>query len=91
MPGGHTAVDLKVETSDGKMHARSLDIAPGFPGADLDEAQHLARFDDCLAYAPRRPSDQQTRRLLAALGDLPRLADVRELVPLLNTSVPAEA
>ena len=30
----------------------SLDIAPGFPGNPLSEAEHERRFDDCLAYAP---------------------------------------
>jgi 2-methylcitrate dehydratase PrpD len=84
-PRGHTAVDLKIETTDGKAHRRSLDIAPGFPGADLDDAQHLARFDDCLAYAPHPPPSGQVERLLAALNDLGRMGDVRELVTLLKT------
>jgi len=83
-PRGHTAVDLSVATADGKAHRRSLDIAPGFPGADLDDAQHLARFNDCIAYAPRRPSSSQVDRLLVALNGLTAMGDVRELVPLLR-------
>lgn len=81
---GHTAVDLALTTADGTVHRRGLDIAPGFPGADLDEAQHLARFRDCLAYAPRPPSEAQAERLLAALNGLAALGDARELVPLLT-------
>jgi 2-methylcitrate dehydratase PrpD len=81
---GHTAVDLKVEMADGKEHRRSLDIAPGFPGADLDDAQHLARFNDCLAYAPKPPSPDQAARLLAALDNLTLMSDVRELAALLK-------
>ena len=81
---GHTAADLTLATNDGKGHRRGLDIAPGFPGADLDDTQHLARFRDCLAYAPRTPGDAQIERLLAALHGLTGLKDARELVPLLT-------
>lgn len=81
---GHTAVDLAVTTTDGKVHRRALDIAPGFPGTDLDDAQHRARFEDCLAYAPRSPSEAQVERLLAALHGLTGLGDARELGSLLT-------
>ena len=50
---GHTAVDVLLHTDDGRTHARSLDIAPGFPDNPLSDAQQRARFDDCMAYAPR--------------------------------------
>lgn len=80
---GHTAVDLTVTTWDGRQMARSIDIAPGFPGADLDEAQHRARFDDCLAYAPRAVSASRIERYLKALESLSEVPDVRVLIPLL--------
>jgi 2-methylcitrate dehydratase PrpD len=76
---GHTAVDLKVTMRDGSVHQRALDIAPGFPGADLTDAEHQSRFRECMAYAPRPLSSQKIEMLLAALGDLPALADVRVL------------
>lgn len=82
-PRGHTAVDLEVLTTDGRVIRKSLDTAPGFPGADLDEAQHRARFSDCLAYAPRAIPEPQIARYLDALSALPALADVRSLIPLL--------
>jgi 2-methylcitrate dehydratase PrpD len=81
---GHTAVDLCVTTADGQAHRRSLDIAPGFPGAELDDAQHLARFKDCLAYAPHPMSDAQVQAVLNTLNNLSQLSDVRELLPLLT-------
>ncbi|MBU1360896.1 MAG: MmgE/PrpD family protein [Gammaproteobacteria bacterium] len=80
---GHTAVDLRVTTVDGRVLSKSLDIAPGFPGADLDDAQHLARFRDCLAYAPRPPAADRVERYLASLESITTLDDVRPLVPLL--------
>lgn len=81
---GHTAVDLLVRTHSGQVHQRGLDIAPGFPGADLSEAQHLARFNDCLAAAPRPPGAEQAEQLLAALQGLAGLPDVRALLPLMR-------
>ena len=78
---GHTAVDLEVTTHTGHVLARALDIAPGFPGAELSDAQHRARFDDCVAYAPRPPAQRAT--LLAAVQDLGALDDARRLARLL--------
>ena len=59
---GHTAVDVLLHTDDGRTHARSLDIAPGFPDNPLSDAQQRARFDDCMAYAPR-PLPRQVGRV----------------------------
>ncbi|MCE9656927.1 MAG: MmgE/PrpD family protein [Burkholderiales bacterium] len=80
---GHAAVDLDVTTNDGLTRKRGLDIPPGFPGADLDDDQHLARFRDCLGYAPMRVASAQADRLLETLQGIARLDDVRSLVPLL--------
>lgn len=80
---GHTAVDLQVRTGDGRTLQRALDIAPGFPGAELDDAQHRARFDDCVAYAPHALPGAQLDRLLAAIADPAALADARVLASLL--------
>lgn len=80
---GHTAVDLDVRTVDGRALSRSLDIAPGFPGAELTDAQHRARFDDCVAYAPHAPPAPQLERLVAAIDGVDALADARMLASLL--------
>lgn len=81
---GHAAVDLTVVTNDGRSHFRQLDIPPGFPGAELDDTQHLARFKDCLAYAPHPPSSEQVASFLHALDGLAALPDVRQLLPMLT-------
>jgi 2-methylcitrate dehydratase PrpD len=83
-PRGHTAVDLDVTTTSGRVLQRSLDIAPGFPGAELTDAQHRARFDDCVAYAPHAPP--RLARLLEAIEQPGELSDVRELASLLVAS-----
>jgi 2-methylcitrate dehydratase PrpD len=81
---GHTAVDLEVTTAQGRVLKRALDIAPGFPGADLTDAQHRARFDDCVDYAPHRPPSQQVQRLLDAIEGVGALDDARQLAALLT-------
>jgi 2-methylcitrate dehydratase PrpD len=84
---GHTAVDLEVTTGAGRVLKRSLDIAPGFPGAELSDAQHRARFDDCVDYAPYRPPPQQVAALLAAIERIDTLHDARELGALLTVAL----
>ena len=54
-------------TRDGRTHSRGLDVPPGFPGNDLDDAQHLARFADCVAYAPNPPAAAKDGRLLRSI------------------------
>jgi 2-methylcitrate dehydratase PrpD len=81
---GHTAVDLEVTTTSGRVLKRALDVAPGFPGADLTDAQHAARFDDCVDYAPHRPPPAQVQQLRAALDGLHALADARPLAAMLT-------
>ena len=80
---GHTAVDLKVTTANGRVLQRALDIAPGFPGAELTDAQHRTRFDDCMAYAPHALPAAQVQRLLDAIAHVGALDDARTLAGLL--------
>ena len=51
----------------------------GFPGNDLSDAQQQARFDDCMAYAPRPLPPAQRGQFLQALQQLDRLDDARRL------------
>jgi hypothetical protein len=83
---GHSAVELELCIDDGQVHRRALDISPGFPGNDLSDAQQLARFQDCMAYAPRPLPAAQVTALLHALEHLAELDDVRVLLPLLQVA-----
>lgn len=80
---GHSAVDLRITTRDGSVRNWSLDIAPGFPGKDLSQEEHRARFEDCLAYASRKLDPARVARWLDAVEGLEYVADIRQLVPLL--------
>ena len=77
---GHTAVDVTLTTADGRVHRRSLDIAPGFPGNALSDEQQLARFHDCMAYAALPLPRAKIDRFLGAVERLGSIADARSLV-----------
>jgi 2-methylcitrate dehydratase PrpD len=77
---GHSAVDVTLNTGSGEEYHRRLDVPPGFPGNALSEGEHLARFEDCLRYAPWRPSERQVSVFLDSVDDLQRLADARSLI-----------
>ena len=76
---GHTSVDVSIRTTDGRTHERGLDIAPGFPGNDLTDAQQLARFRDCMAYAATPLPAAQVERFLGDVDRLAELPDARSL------------
>lgn len=80
---GHSSVDLSVTTTDGQVHLRKLDIAPGYPGNELDDAQHQKRFRDCMAYAARPLPQGQVDAFLGAVDTLESLPDARRLLDLL--------
>jgi len=83
-PRGHTAVDVHLHTMDGKLHRRSLDIAPGFPGNALSDAQQRARFDACMDYAVHPLPAAQRSAFLQAVEQIDELPDARVLPGLLK-------
>jgi len=80
---GHTAVDVFLHTTDGKVHPRSLDIAPGFPGNALSDAHQRARFDACMDYGAHPLPAAQRTAFLQAVEQIEDLPDARRLVSLL--------
>jgi 2-methylcitrate dehydratase PrpD len=80
---GHSSVDLDLVTTDGRRASRGYDIAPGYPGNGLSEAEHRARFDDCMAYAAHPLDDHQVARLLEAVATIEDLADATALAGML--------
>jgi 2-methylcitrate dehydratase PrpD len=81
---GHTATDLTVTLHDGVRYRQAIDIAPGFPGNPLDEAEHLQRFMACIEYAASRRRAVHGTALAACVSGLAELDDVRVLLPLLD-------
>lgn len=80
---GHSSVDVSITTTDGQVHLRTLDIAPGYPGNELDDAQHQKRFRDCMAYAAHPLAARQVDDFLTAVDRIDSLGDAREFLDLL--------
>jgi 2-methylcitrate dehydratase PrpD len=77
---GHTAVDMTIATTSGVEHTRQLDVAPGFPGNELSDEEHVARFGECMEYAPYPLPKPQIAAFLAALDAPEDVPDARALV-----------
>lgn len=77
---GHSSVDVSLTTTDGITHLRKLDIAPGYPGNELDDAQHRQRFSDCMDYAAQPLGAKQVDAFLTAVERLETLPDARRLL-----------
>jgi 2-methylcitrate dehydratase PrpD len=80
---GHSSVDVRITTAGGRTLERSLDVAPGYPGNELDDVQHQKRFRDCMAYAALQLPQAQVDAFLAEVRELELAADCRRLVDLL--------
>jgi 2-methylcitrate dehydratase PrpD len=80
---GHTAVDMRIRTRDGKTHYKGIDIAPGFPGNALTQQEHEERFWDCIDFAGEHLPRQNAQDLLTLIAELEDVGDVRAIIPLL--------
>ena len=82
---GHTPMDMRVWTRDGRELFRQIDIGPGFPGNPLTREDHEKRFQDCLGFAKKPISREKADQLSSMIADLEGVRDVREFVQLLLT------
>jgi len=81
---GHTALDVRIWTRDGREITRQMDIAPGFPGNPLKPQDHEQRFRDCLGFAKKRMDDEKAAGLVSSIRALEEVDDVRRFVRLLS-------
>lgn len=89
---GHTAMDMEIIMQDGTVHRGGIDIAPGFPGNPLTEADHRQRFMDCIDIAPAWFNRNRVGEIMSFIGGIERESDVRGLIGLLNDATsPAAA
>jgi 2-methylcitrate dehydratase PrpD len=80
---GHTALDLRLVTRDGREHARKSEIPPGFPGNPLMKEDHLKRFHDCARFAARSFPAERLAAISDTVARLEQLDDMSDLVSLL--------
>ncbi len=81
---GHTAMDMTVRTTDGKLYERGLDIAPGFPGNPLTEDDHIRRFMDCIDFGSDWFNRDRVDDVLTFIANIEYERDVRGLITLLT-------
>jgi 2-methylcitrate dehydratase PrpD len=81
---GHTPMDMRAWSSDGREWFRQLDIGPGFPGNPLTQEDHEMRFQDCLSFARKPISRGKGAQIVTMIEDFERIPDVREFVNLLS-------
>ena len=82
---GHTPMDMRVRTRDGRDLFRQLDIGPGFPGNPLTREDHEKRFQDCLGFAKKPVNREKAEQISSMIEGLEKVRDVREFVQLLLT------
>lgn len=79
---GHTALDMRVLSRDGKAYLRQMDIAPGFPGNPLSRKEHEQHFWDCIESSGGLLPREKTEQIVYEVSRLEELDDVRSLIPL---------
>lgn len=83
---GHSSVDIDVLLRDGRRDRRGYDVAPGYPGNDLGDADHRRRFDDCMAYAAHPLAAGAPEALLDVVAHLESEPDITARVGLLRAA-----
>jgi 2-methylcitrate dehydratase PrpD len=81
---GHTAMDMEITMTNGKVYQSGIDIAPGFPGNPLTDEDHMQRFMDCIDSAPEWFTRERVEEIIAFIDGIEEESDVRGLVHLLN-------
>lgn len=83
---GHTAMDMEIRMSSGKVYRSGIDIAPGFRGNPLTNEDHMQRFMDCVDFAPEWFDKDRAYELIPLLKTVEKLPDVRQLIHQLTTT-----
>ena len=81
---GHTPMDMRVLTRDGREFVRLIDIGPGFPGNPLTPEDHERRFRDCLGFAKKPVSEEKAAGIVSLVEHIEEVHDIRILVELLT-------
>jgi 2-methylcitrate dehydratase PrpD len=80
---GHTALDMRVVTKNGKEYPKKIDFVPGFPERPLTEEEHVKRFSDCIGFAAIPIFEERADDIIRSVNQLEAINDVRSLIPLL--------
>jgi 2-methylcitrate dehydratase PrpD len=78
---GHTALDMRVFSRQGTQYLKQVEIAPGFPGNPLSQAEHHQHFRACLDVAPKKLTTEKAERIISFVIGIEELEDIREIIP----------
>jgi 2-methylcitrate dehydratase PrpD len=81
---GHTALDMEVQTTQGRVIRTGLDVAPGFPGNPLSREHHVQRFHTCAEFAESWFPAEKAHEILSVIENIESVDDVRALIGLLQ-------
>jgi 2-methylcitrate dehydratase PrpD len=81
---GHTAIDMEVVMENGAHYTGGIDIAPGFPGRPLTDADHMQRFLDCIDAAPDWFVRDRAGEIVSFMTRIEEVPDIRALIGLIN-------
>lgn len=81
---GHSAIELKILTKDGRKLLKRLDEAPGTPHFPLTTADHLQHFDDCLAFGGRPGTIANKTVIIDTVNHFEHKSRALDLLELLN-------
>ena len=81
---GHSAIELKIMTTDGREMVKQLDEAPGTPHFPLTEADHLQHLGDCLTFGGRPGVIANQAALIETVNNFETKSDALDLLNLLN-------
>lgn len=80
---GHTALDMEVQTTQGRVYRTQLDVAPGFPGNPLSREEHVQRFRECIEFADAWFPAEKANEILSVIENLGSGMNARSLIDLL--------
>ncbi|HEY3276954.1 MAG TPA: MmgE/PrpD family protein [Syntrophorhabdaceae bacterium] len=80
---GHTPLDMKVTTRDGKEYLRKSEVPPGFPDNPLSEKEHRQRFRECIGFAAKPLTEEKVENLIRAVDRVEEMGDMTTLIALL--------
>jgi 2-methylcitrate dehydratase PrpD len=76
------AVDIK--TKDGKVFSERVELIYGNPKKPLSQADHLAKFKDCVRYAKNPLSPDKTEQLIKKVLNMENVKDMAEITGFLS-------
>ena len=85
--GASLRADMTVATTTGDTHSISIPIPSGFPGNPLSTERIAELFQQAAHYGGRPIPEENLRRISNLVGRLEESADVRELIPLMRSSL----